>query len=141
MEKSNFVKIENISMGLLILDLRAVTRDKIIKMKAGEAATIKDIEYEYLTTSHRSLFNHDIKTLNVPENVEMVETEHEYTDEEINKIVSMPQTKYKAAIEKIDSLDVLKVIRMKSVDEGKTSKFIDVLDAHIKELADGVVLI
>lgn len=82
----------------------------------------------------------DIDTVDA-DGLEIVKAKNVYSDEDINKIVALTAGKFKTAIDKIENLDVLKVIRQKSMDEGKTKKFLDVIDERIKALNGDVVLI
>lgn len=138
---SNFARIKNVSKGQLILDFGAVTPNKEILVKPDAALTISAAEYEYLTTSCKRMFEHgDIDTVSV-EGVDAVEAQNVYSDEDIDKIVASAVAKFKNSIGKIENLDVLKVIRQKSVDEGKTKKFLDIVDERIKVLIGDSVLI
>lgn len=139
MEKK-FNKIKNVSRGSLILDLTAVTQEKIVVMKPDSFLTITADEYEYLTTSHRALFKHDIETISVADDVKKVKTERIYTDKDIDAIVEMSEKNFNAEIKKIDCVEVLKDIRIKSEAEGKTKKFLNTIDKRIIELNGSVTL-
>lgn len=138
---SNFARIKNVSKGQLILDFGAVTPGKEVLVKPDTILTISHAEYEYLTTSCKKMFEFgDIDTIDA-DGLEIAKAENVYFDEDIDKIVALTAGKFKTAIDKIENLDALKMIRQKSMDEGKTKKFLEVIDERIKALNGDVVLI
>ena len=118
--------------------------NKVITMKPDATAAISTSAWDYLANACPNLFkNGDVMLVKKPDGVEVetVEVENLYSNEDIAKLVEKSINPFKKEIAKIDSLSVLKDIRLKAAEEGKTSKFMEVIDARIKELADGSILI
>lgn len=139
-----FVKIKNTSRGYLFLDLGVENDNKVIEMKPNVTAAITETAWNYLVNQCPNLFkNGDIELVSAPKGAEIeeVESENVYSDEDITKLVEKTIKPFKTAIAKIDSLSVLKDIRLKATEEGKTKPFMDAIDEKIKELADGSLLI
>ena len=139
-----FVKVHNTSRGYLFLDLGVENDNKVIEMKPDAIAAISDTAWDYLVNQCPNLFNNgDLELVSVPQDVEVehVETENLYSDEDIAKLVEKSINPFKKEIAKIDSLSVIRDIRLKAQEEGKTKQFMDVIDARIAELADGSILI
>lgn len=139
-----FVKVHNTSRGYLFLDLGVENDNKVIEMKPDAIAAISDTAWDYLVNQCPNLFkNGDLELVSVPQDVEVehVETENLYSDEDIAKLVEKSINPFKKEIAKIDSLSVIRDIRLKAQEEGKTKQFMDVIDARIAELADGSILI
>ena len=143
MEKK-YVTIRNTSRGSLFLCLGTENNNKVIVMKPDSTAAITTSAWDYLVNACPNLFkNGDVQLVKKPIDVEVeeVEVENLYSNEDIAKLVEKNITAFKKEIAKIDSLSVLKDIRTKASEEGKTAKFMEAIDARIKELADGSILI
>lgn len=144
MASVKFVKIKNTSRGYLFLDLGVENDNKVIEMKPDATAAISESAWSYLVNGCPNLFkNGDVELVSAPKDadVEEVKSENVYSDEDIAKLVEKTIKPFKTAISKIDSLSVLKDIRLKATEEGKTKPFMDAIDERIKELADGSLLI
>lgn len=138
---SNFARIKNVSKGQLILDFGAVTPGKEVLIKPDAILTISQAEYEYLTTSYKKMFKMgDIDTVSA-DGVDIVKAKNVYSDADVDKIVALTSGKFKTEIDKIENLDVLKTIRQKSEEEGKTKKYLEVIDERIKALNGNAILI
>lgn len=137
-----YVRIQNTSRGTLILDLNMATRGKVITLKPNAKAAITSDEYEYLTSDCPNLFkNGDINTVSGNDEVEVVKSENVYSEEDIAKIIELNLTQFTKKIKGITSVDVLKDIRISADKEGKTDKFMKVIDNRIMELEPNVTLI
>lgn len=140
----NYVRIKNTSRGYLFLDLGVENDNKVIEMKPDATAAISETAWNYLVNQCPNLFhNGDIKMVSVPKDteIEKVETENVYSDKDIADLVEKNLTQFNKAIAKIDSLSVIKDIRLKAQEEGKSKRFMEVIDAKIKELSNGSLLI
>ena len=139
-----FVKVRNTSRGYLFLDLGVENDNKVIQMKPDSTAAISETAWNYLVNQCPNLFhNGDIELVSAPDDVdiEKIETENVYSDKDIAKLVEKNLAPFKKEIAKIDSLSVIKDIRLKAQEEGKSKEFMEAIDAKIKELADGSLLI
>lgn len=139
-----FVKVRNTSRGYLFLDLGVENDNKVIQMKPDSTAAISETAWNYLVNQCPNLFhNGDIELVSAPDDVdiEKIETENVYSDKDIAKLVEKNLAPFKKEIAKIDSLSVIKDIRLKAQEEGKSKGFMEAIDAKIKELADGSLLI
>lgn len=139
-----FVKVRNTSRGYLFLDLGVENDNKVIQMKPDSTAAISETAWNYLVNQCPNLFhNGDIEMVSAPDDadVEKIETENIYSDKDIAKLVEKNLASFKKEIAKIDSLSVIKDIRLKAQEEGKSKGFMEAIDAKIKELADGSLLI
>ena len=139
-----FLRIKNTSRGYLFLDLGVENDNKVIEMKPDATAAISETAWNYLVNQCPNLFhNGDIEMVSAPKDaeIEKVETENVYSDKDIADLVEKNLTQFKKAIAKIDSLSVIKDIRLKAQEEGKSKGFMEAIDAKIKELADGSLLI
>lgn len=139
-----FVKIHNTSRGSLFLDLGVENDNKVIQMKPDSTAAISETAWNYLVNQCPNLFhNGDIELVSAPDDadIEKIETENVYSDEDIAKLVEKKLAPFKKEIAKIDSLSVIKDIRLKAQDEGKSKGFMEAIDERIKELANGSLLI
>lgn len=139
-----FVKVKNTSRGYLFLDLGVENDNKVIQMKPDSTAAISETAWNYLVNQCPNLFhNGDIEMVSAPDDadVEKIETENVYSDKDIAKLVEKNLASFKKEIAKIDSLSVIKDIRLKAQEEGKSKGFMEAIDAKIKELADGSLLI
>ena len=144
MASVKFVKVRNTSRGYLFLDLGVENDNKVIQMKPDSTAAISETAWNYLVNQCPNLFrNGDIKLVSAPHDadVEKIETENVYSDKDIAKLVEKNLAPFKKEIAKIDSLSVIKDIRLKAQEEGKSKGFMEAIDAKIKELADGSLLI
>lgn len=144
MASVKFVKVRNTSRGYLFLDLGVENDNKVIQMKPDSTAAISETAWNYLVNQCPNLFhNGDIKLVSAPDDadVEKIETENVYSDKDIAKLVEKNLASFKKEIAKIDSLSVIKDIRLKAQEEGKSKGFMEAIDAKIKELADGSLLI
>ena len=144
MASVKFVKVRNTSRGYLFLDLGVENDNKVIQMKPDSTAAISETAWNYLVNQCPNLFrNGDIKLVSAPDDadVEKIETENVYSDKDIAKLVEKNLAPFKKEIAKIDSLSVIKDIRLKAQEEGKSKGFMEAIDAKIKELADGSLLI
>ena len=144
MASVKFVKVRNTSRGYLFLDLGVENDNKVIQMKPDSTAAISETAWNYLVNQCPNLFhNGDIEMVSVPDDadVEKIETENVYSDKDIAKLVEKNLASFKKEIAKIDSLSVIKDIRLKAQEEGKSKGFMEAIDAKIKELADGSLLI
>ncbi|MDD6640959.1 MAG: hypothetical protein PUE66_08205 [Erysipelotrichaceae bacterium] len=144
MASVKFVKVRNISRGYLFLDLGVENDNKVIQMKPDSTAAISETAWNYLVNQCPNLFhNGDIELVSAPDDadVEKIETENVYSDKDIAKLVEKNLASFKKEIAKIDSLSVIKDIRLKAQEEGKSKGFMEAIDAKIKELADGSLLI
>lgn len=140
----NYVRIKNTSRGYLFLDLGVENDNKVIEMKPDATAAISETAWNYLVNQCPNLFhNGDIEMVSAPKDaeIEKVETENVYSDKDIADLVEKNLTQFKKAIDKIDSLSVIKDIRLKAQEEGKSKGFMEVIDAKIKELSNGSLLI
>lgn len=144
MASVKFVKVRNTSRGYLFLDLGVENDNKVIQMKPDSTAAISETAWNYLVNQCPNLFhNGDIEMVSAPDDadVEKIETENVYSDKDIAKLVEKSLAPFKKEIAKIDSLSVIKDIRLKAQEEGKSKGFMEAIDAKIKELADGSLLI
>ena len=144
MASVKFVKVRNISRGYLFLDLGVENDNKVIQMKPDSTAAISETAWNYLVNQCPNLFhNGDIELVSAPDDadIEKIETENVYSDKDIAKLVEKNLAPFKKEIAKIDSLSVIKDIRLKAQEEGKSKGFMEAIDAKIKELADGSLLI
>ena len=140
----NYVRIKNTSRGYLFLDLGVENDNKVIEMKPDATAAISETAWNYLVNQCSNLFhNGDVEMVSAPKDaeIEKVETENVYSDKDIADLVEKNLTQFKKAIAKIDSLSVIKDIRLKAQEEGKSKGFMEVIDAKIKELSNGSLLI
>lgn len=140
----NYVRIKNTSRGYLFLDLGVENDNKVIEMKPDATAAISETAWNYLVNQCPNLFrNGDVEMVSAPKDaeIEKVETENVYSDKDIADLVEKNLTQFKKAIAKIDSLSVIKDIRLKAQEEGKSKGFMEVIDAKIKELSNGSLLI
>ena len=140
----NYVRIKNTSRGYLFLDLSVENDNKVIEMKPDATAAISETAWNYLVNQCPNLFhNGDVEMVSAPKDteIEKVETENVYSDKDIADLVEKNLTQFKKAIAKIDSLSVIKDIRLKAQEEGKSKGFMEVIDAKIKELSNGSLLI
>ena len=113
-------------------------------MKPDATAAISETAWNYLVNQCPNLFhNGDVEMVSAPKDaeIEKVETENVYSDKDIADLVEKNLTQFKKAIAKIDSLSVIKDIRLKAQEEGKSKGFMEVIDAKIKELSNGSLLI
>ena len=144
MASVKFVKVRNTSRGYLFLDLGVENDNKVIQMKPDSTAAISETAWNYLVNQCPNLFhNGDIELVSAPDDadIEKIETENVYSDKDIAKLVEKNLAPFKKEIAKIDSLSVIKDIRLKAQEEGKSKGFMEAIDAKIKELADGSLLI
>ena len=144
MAEKKYVKIENTSRGRLFLDLGMENNNKVIQLKAGQTTAITTSAWDYLVNSCPNLFkNGMVKLVQAPKDEEIEEavSENVYTEDDIAKIVEMKLAPFKKKINEIDSLPVIKDIRLKAVEEGKTKGFMEALDERITELGHGSLLI
>lgn len=144
MAGEKFLKVRNTSRGYLFLDLGVENDNKVIEMKPDATAAISETAWNYLVNQCPNLFhNGDIEMVSAPKDaeIEKVETENVYSDKDIADLVEKNLTQFKKAIAKIDSLSVIKDIRLKAQEEGKSKGFMEVIDAKIKELSNGSLLI
>ena len=140
----NYVRIKNTSRGYLFLDLGVENDNKVIEMKPDATAAISETAWNYLVNQCPNLFhNGDVEMVSAPKDteIEKVETENVYSDKDIADLVEKNLTQFKKAIAKIDSLSVIKDIRLKAQEEGKSKGFMEVIDAKIKGLSNGSLLI
>lgn len=140
----NYVRIKNTSRGYLFLDLGVENDNKVIEMKPDATAAISETAWNYLVNQCPNLFrNGDVEMVSAPKDaeIEKVETENVYSDKDIADLIEKNLTQFKKAIAKIDSLSVIKDIRLKAQEEGKSKGFMEVIDAKIKELSNGSLLI
>lgn len=144
MAGEKFLRIKNTSRGYLFLDLGVENDNKVIEMKPDATAAISETAWNYLVNQCPNLFhNGDVELVSSPKDaeIEKVETENLYSDKDIADLVEKNLTQFKKAIAKIDSLSVIKDIRLKAQEEGKSKGFMEVIDAKIKELSNGSLLI
>lgn len=144
MASVKFVKVRNTSRGYLFLDLGVENDNKVIQMKPDSTAAISETAWNYLVNQCPNLFhNGDIEMVSAPDDadIEKAETGNVYSDKDIAKLVEKNLASFKKEIAKIDSLSVIKDIRLKAQEEGKSKGFMEAIDAKIKELADGSLLI
>lgn len=144
MAGEKFLRIKNTSRGYLFLDLGVENNNKVIEMKPDATAAISETAWNYLVNQCPNLFhNGDVEMVSAPKDaeIEKVETENVYSDKDIADLVEKNLTQFKKAIAKIDSLSVIKDIRLKAQEEGKSKGFMEVIDAKIKELSNGSLLI
>lgn len=144
MAGEKFLRIKNTSRGYLFLDLGVENDNKVIEMKPDATAAISETAWNYLVNQCPNLFhNGDVELVSAPKDaeIEKVETENVYSDKDIADLVEKNLTQFKKAIAKIDSLSVIKDIRLKAQEEGKSKGFMEVIDAKIKELSNGSLLI
>lgn len=144
MAGEKFLRIKNTSRGYLFLDLGVENDNKVIEMKPDATAAISETAWNYLVNQCPNLFhNGDVELVSAPKDaeIEKVETENLYSDKDIADLVEKNLTQFKKAIAKIDSLSVIKDIRLKAQEEGKSKGFMEVIDAKIKELSNGSLLI
>ena len=144
MAGEKFLRIKNTSRGYLFLDLGVENDNKVIEMKPDATAAISETAWNYLVNQCPNLFhNGDVELVSAAEDaeIEKVETENVYADKDIADLVEKNLTQFKKAIAKIDSLSVIKDIRLKAQEEGKSKGFMEVIDAKIKELSNGSLLI
>ena len=144
MNSVRYVRIKNTSRGYLFLDLGVENDNKVIEMKPDATAAISETAWNYLVNQCPNLFhNGDVEMVSAPKDaeIEKVETENVYSDKDIADLVEKNLTQFKKAIAKIDSLSVIKDIRLKAQEEGKSKGFMEVIDAKIKELSNGSLLI
>ena len=144
MAGEKFLRIKNTSRGYLFLDLGVENDNKVIEMKPDATAAISETAWNYLVNQCPNLFhNGDVEMVSAPKDteIEKVETENVYSDKDIADLVEKNLTQFKKAIAKIDSLSVIKDIRLKAQEEGKSKGFMEVIDAKIKELSNGSLLI
>ena len=136
-----FEKLKNISRGRLFLDLTQVG-GKVLELKADVEFTVSNDEYNYLCMACEGMFkNGDLKFIKGSADVDPIESENEMTFDEIEKMMELNLTQFKAKLKKVTSLDLLKDIRLKADEAGKPVKFMQAIDAKVKELADGSILI
>lgn len=141
---NKYVKIRNTSRGRLFLDLGMENNNKVIQLKADQTSSIPLAAWDYLVNSCPNLFkNGMIKLVESPKDVEIEEvvTENVYSEADIAKIVEMKLATFKKKINEIDSLVVIKDIRLKAAEEGKSKGFMEALDERITELGHGSLLI
>ena len=144
MAGEKFLRIKNTSRGYLFLDLGVENDNKVIEMKPDATAAISETAWNYLVNQCPNLFhNGDVEMVSAPKDaeIEKVETENVYSDKDIADLVEKNLTQFKKAIAKIDSLSVIKDIRLKAQEEGTSKGFMEVIDAKIKELSNGSLLI
>lgn len=144
MAGEKFLKVRNTSRGYLFLDLGVENDNKVIEMKPDATAAISETAWNYLVNQCPNLFhNGDVEMVSAPKDaeIEKVETENVYSDKDIADLVEKNLTQFKKSIAKIDSLSVIKDIRLKAQEEGKSKGFMEVIDAKIKELSNGSLLI
>ena len=144
MAGEKFLRIKNTSRGYLFLDLGVENNNKVIEMKPDATAAISETAWNYLVNQCPNLFhNGDVEMVSAPKDaeIEKIETENVYSDKDIADLVEKNLTQFKKAIAKIDSLSVIKDIRLKAQEEGKSKGFMEVIDAKIKELSNGSLLI
>ena len=144
MAGEKFLRIKNTSRGYLFLDLGVENDNKVIEMKPDATAAISETAWNYLVNQCPNLFhNGDVELVSAPKDaeIEKVETENLYSDKDIADLVEKNLIQFKKAIAKIDSLSVIKDIRLKAQEEGKSKGFMEVIDAKIKELSNGSLLI
>ena len=144
MAGEKFLRIKNTSRGYLFLDLGVENDNKVIEMKPDATAAISETAWNYLVNQCPNVFhNGDVELVSAPKDaeIEKVETENVYSDKDIADLVEKNLTQFKKAIAKIDSLSVIKDIRLKAQEEGKSKGFMEVIDAKIKELSNGSLLI
>ena len=144
MAGEKFLRIKNTSRGYLFLDLGVENDNKVIEMKPDATAAISETAWNYLVNQCPNLFhNGDVEMVSAPKDaeIEKVETENVYSDKDIADLIEKNLTQFKKAIAKIDSLSVIKDIRLKAQEEGKSKGFMEVIDAKIKELSNGSLLI
>ena len=144
MAGEKFLRIKNTSRGYLFLDLGVENDNKVIEMKPDATAAISETAWNYLVNQCPNLFhNGDVELVSAPKDaeIEKVETENLYSDKDIADLVEKNLSQCKKAIAKIDSLSVIKDIRLKAQEEGKSKGFMEVIDAKIKELSNGSLLI
>ena len=121
MADKKYVKIKNTSRGRLFLDLGMENNNKVIQLKADQTTAITSTAWDYLVNSCPNLFkNGMIKLVESPKDVEIeeVDTENVYSETDIAKIVEMKLAAFKKKINEIDSLVVIKDIRLKAAEEG-----------------------
>lgn len=143
MADKKYVKIKNTSRGRLFLDLGMENNNKVIQLKADQTAAITTSAWDYLVNSCPNLFkNGMVKLVEAPKNeeIEEVVTENIYSEVDIAKIVEMKLVAFKKKINEIDSLTVIRDIRKKATEEGKTKGFMEALDERITELGHGSLL-
>ena len=144
MAGEKFLRIKNTSRGYLFLGLGVENDNKVIEMKPDATAAISETAWNYLVNQCPNLFhNGDVELVSAPKDaeIEKVETENVYSDKDIADLVEKNLTQFKKAIAKIDSLSVIKDIRLKAQEEGKSKGFMEVIDAKIKDLSNGSLLI
>lgn len=144
MAGEKFLKVRNTSRGYLFLDLGVENDNKVIEMKPDATAAISETAWNYLVNQCPNLFhNGDVEMVSAPKDaeIEKVETENVYSDKDIADLVEKNLTQFKKSIAKIDSLSVIKDIRLKAQEEGKSKGFMEVIDTKIKELSNGSLLI
>ena len=113
----NYVRIKNTSRGYLFLDLGVENDNKVIEIKPDASAAISETAWNYLVNQCPNLFhNGDVEMVSAPKDteIEKVETENVYSDKDIADLVEKNLTQFKKAIAKIDSLSVIKDIRLKA---------------------------
>ena len=132
--KKNIVTIKNTGITSLILDLTPYC-SKIIDLEVGSIAGVKVEEYEYMLEIFKSFFEKGkLSVIKAPKNVEIIKNDFKYDEKKIDEIVQMTQAKFKTEISKVDDIEVLRIILKHSIDEGKTEKFLKIIETRIDEL-------
>nr|DAZ41442.1 MAG TPA: hypothetical protein [Caudoviricetes sp.] len=75
-----------------------------------------------------------LSVIKAPKNVEIIKNDFKYDEKKIDEIVQMTQAKFKTEISKVDDIEVLRIILKHSIDEGKTEKFLKIIETRIDEL-------
>lgn len=141
MEKENVV-LKNTSRGIYYLDLSEVTKNKVLVVNIDKNVLVTPMEYDWLVTSYPELFSNGIFTVEkTPKDVEKVASDNVFTSEDIEKMMTLTKAKFKTAVNKVETLQVLRDIRSAAVTAGKPIDFMDIIDNRITDIDDGTVLI
>lgn len=141
---SEKIKIQNISRGLYFLNLGFVKEGKVVRLPQGAIYDASEDEYSYLITQCKGAFDKGrLKVVSAPAeiDVEEVNESNQKSFDDIEKLMDLNLTKFRAEIKNITSLELMKDIRDAAVERNKTDKFMDEIDKKIKELADGAILL
>lgn len=143
---SEKIKIQNISRSLYFLNLNFVKEGKVVRLPDGATYDVTEDEFSYLITQCKAAFDQGrLKVVSAPKEIESdvsnIEVVNQKSVEDIENIMDMNITKFRAEIKKITDLTLMKDIRDIAVERNKTDKFIEEIDKKIEELADGAVLI
>lgn len=136
-------KVRNCSMGNFILTFEEIEKGKRFNLQPNATVAIDSDELNYLTNECPNAFKHgylEIIDLDKDSSVDAPVTENKMDEKQMEDILNAPFMKMKSEINKIEVSHVLKELRIKAEDLGKSTKVLDIIDARIEQVADSLVL-